>query len=69
MRISHQSGTQMHVQGSGVGTLSLMSMPSLDEGPLEAQTSIPCVELTMIVWDLDDDQLWEVLEALQTETA
>ena len=36
-------------------------MPSLDEGP---QT-----ELTRDVEDLNDDQLWEVLEALQMEMA
>ena len=39
----------------------LPSKPSLDN---RAQ-----MELTRDVQDLDDDQLWEVLEALQMETA
>ena len=30
---------------------------------------MPQVELTRNVSDLDDDQFWEVLEALQTKTA
>ena len=27
------------------------------------------MELTSNLWDLDDDQLWEVLEAVQLRTA
>ena len=42
-------------------TWPLPSKPNVDDGP---QT-----ELTRDIQDLDDDQLWEVLEALQTETA
>ena len=43
-------------------------MSILDKGPLEAQASTPQVELTRYVQDLSDNQLWEVLETLQTET-
>ena len=35
----------------------------------EAQASTPCAELTRDAQDLNDDQLWEALQALQTETA
>ena len=47
-----------------MGIFPLSSMPSLDEGQSEAQA-----ELTREVWDLNDDQMWEVLEALQTKMA
>ena len=46
-----------------------LRMPSLDEGPSEAQASLPQPELTMDAKDLDDNQLWEVLEDLKTKTA
>ena len=68
VKSSHQSGTPTHVQGGGVGTQPLPSMPSLDKGLLEAQTPMSQEELTRDVQDLDDDELWELLEALQTET-
>ena len=45
----------------GVDTQPLPSEPNPDDGPH--------MELTRDVWDLDDDQLWEMLEALQMETA
>ena len=53
--------------GERVSSLS-PSMPSPDEGP-EAQTSMPQAYLTRDVWNLDSDQLQEVLEALQTVMA
>ena len=49
-----------------MGIQPFPSMSSLDEGPSEAQASMPQLKLTKDVWDLSDDQLWEVLEALQT---
>ena len=48
-----------------MGIQPLPSRPSLDEGPSEAQTSMPQMELTRDVWDPNDDQMQEVLEALQ----
>ena len=57
----------MQVKGEGIHPLPRVS--SLDEGPSEAQASMPWVELGRDIQDLDDDQLQEVLEALQTETA
>ena len=57
------------MQGRGLGIWPLLSIPSLDEGPLEAKASIPQVELTRDVLEFNDDQLWEALEALQTKTA
>ena len=45
----------------GVDMWPLPTMPSQDNGPQ--------MELTRDVWNLDDDQLWEVLEALQMEIA
>ena len=69
MRSSHQSGAWIHVQGRGVGTWPLPRMPNLDKGLSEAQVPMPLEELSRDVWDLDNDQLWEVLEALQTEMA
>ena len=59
----------MHVQGRAEGTQPLPRVPSLDEGPSEAQASKPHVGLIRDVQDLNDDQLWEVLEALQTKMA
>ena len=47
--------------GGEMETQPLPSEPHLDNGP---QT-----ELTRDLWDLDDDQLWEVLEAVQLEAA
>ena len=44
-------------------------MPSPDKGPSEAQASMSQAELTRDVWDLDNDQLQEVLGALQTKMA
>ena len=44
-----------------MGAQPLPSKPQLDDGPRQ--------EVTRDVWDLDDDQLWEVLEALQMKTA
>ena len=66
-RSNHPSDTQMHMQGRGVGIQPLPCMPSPDEGPSEAQASRPWAELPMGVWDLNDDQLQEVLEPLQTK--
>ena len=57
------------MQGRRVGIWPFPSMPNLDKGPLEAQTSMPQAELTRDVWDLDDDQLWEALEALQVKVS
>ena len=50
-----------HMFRMGVDTQPLSSVPNLDNGPW--------MELTRDVWDLDNDQLWEMLEALQMETA
>ena len=57
------------MQGRGVSVQPLPSVPSPDEEPSEAQASIPQVELTRDIWDLNNDQLWEVLETLQTKVA
>ena len=59
----------MHMQGRGMGIQPLPSAPSPDEEPLETQASMPQVELTRDVQDLNNDQLQEVLEALQIEMA
>ena len=48
----------------GVSAQPLPSASSLEEGLLEAQMSTSQMELTRDVWDLNDDQLWEVLQAL-----
>ena len=69
MRISHLSGTQMHVQGRVMGIQPLPNMPSLDKGLSEAQAFMLHVELSRDVWDLNENQLQEVLEALQTKMA
>ena len=59
---SHPSCVQVPVQGEGVDTQPLSSKPHLDNGPQ--------VELiTRDLQDLDNDQLQEVLEAVQFETA
>ena len=60
VRSSHPSGTGAPVQGRG-GYLTCPQWAHLDKGT--------CLELTRDVQDLDDDQLWEMLEALQMETA
>ena len=69
VRSSCQYGAQRHVQGRAVGTQPLPSMPSLEKGLSEAQASMLQVEITRDVQDLDDNQLWEILEALKTEMA
>ena len=60
-RSSHPSGVQVPAQGGTVETGPLPSKPHLDNGP---QT-----ELTRDLLDLDYDQLWELLEAVQLEAA
>ena len=55
------------MQSRGVGICSLSSMPSPEKGLAETQASIPQAELTRDVWDLNNEQLWKVLEALQTK--
>ena len=65
-RSSHQSGTQTHVHSRGLAIWPVPGMPSLEKGPSGAQASTTQAELTRDVWDLDDDQLWGALEALQT---
>ena len=67
-RSIHSSGTHKHVQIRGVGIWPLPSMPSQDKRLSEAQASMPQVELTWDVWDLNDNQLQEAVEALQTKT-
>ena len=69
VRSSHLLGVQMHVQGRG-------SVPSLSSKCLaqkrdyqEAPVCASQTELTRDVWDLDDDQFGEGLEALQTKMA
>ena len=58
-RSSHPSGAWMPLQGRGwIPDLSPVT-PTQMMGP----------RLTRDAWDLDDDQLQEVLEALQMETA
>ena len=59
---SHPSDTQVPVHCEGIGTQPLPSGPHLDNRP---QTDLATRDL----WDLDDDQLWEVLEAVHLETA
>ena len=60
-RSSHPSGTQVPAQGGEVETQALPSEPSLDDGSQR--------ELIQDIGDLDNDQLWEVLEALHMEIA
>ena len=50
------------VQGEGMDAWPLPSEFHLDNGP---QMDLATRDL----WDLDDDQLWEVLEVIQLETA
>ena len=59
---SHPSSTQAPVMGEGVEAWPLPSEPYLDNGPQMDLT-------TRNLWDLDDDQLWEALEAVLLETA
>ena len=54
---SHPSGTQAPVKGKGVDARPLPSESHLDNGSQR--------ELTKDLCDLDDDQLWEALEAAQ----
>ena len=58
-RGSHSSGTQAPAQGEEVESWPLPSEPHLDNGPQ--------LELTWDIWDLDIDELWEVLKALHME--
>ena len=46
MRSSHQSHTQMYIQGRGMGTQPLPNMHHLDKGPSEAQESTPQAEIS-----------------------
>ena len=52
--------------GEWVSNLSTHAQPGQRA---ETQASTPQAELTMHVWDLNKNQLWEVLEALQPKTA
>ena len=61
-RSSHPSDAWVPVQGEGVDTQSLPCEPQLDDGPWMKLT-------TRDLGDLDDDQLLEVLEAVQLKTA
>ena len=58
MQSSHPSGPQAPVQGEGVDTQTLPSKSHLDNGPQMELT-------TRDLWDLDNDQLREALEAVQ----
>ena len=55
---SHLSGTQAPVQGEGMDAQPLPSKPHLDNGPWMDLA-------TRDLWDLDSNQLWEALEAIQ----
>ena len=68
-RGSHPSGAQTHVQGRGDSIWPLPTVPSLGKWLLEAQASMPWVELTRDAQDLNSDQLQVAPEALQTEMA
>ena len=68
-RDHHPSGAGTPMQSRGVSIWPLSSVPSPDKEPLEAQAPVPQAKLTRDVWDLDNDQLWEVLETLQTKLA
>ena len=63
---SHPSGTQTHMQGRGVG---IQPLPSPEEGLSKVQTSMSQAQPTRDVWDLDNDQLQQVLKALQIKMA
>ena len=56
----------MHVQGRGEG-ICHPRVSSLDEGLSESQAFMFQEELIRGVQDLDNNQLWGVLEALQTK--
>ena len=60
-RMSHPISAQATCAGWGVDAWPLLSEPTSDSGPQ--------LEFTRDVWDLDDDQLREVLEALHLEMA
>ena len=68
-RSSHPLGIWTHIKGRDLGVQPLANVPSLEEGLSEAQMSMSQMELIRDVWYLDDEQLWEVLEALQTKMA
>ena len=59
---SHPFGTQTPVQGEGMDTQPLPSKPHLDNRP---QTELT----TRDIWNLDNDQLRDALEAVQFMTA
>ena len=67
MRDGHLSGAWTHPQSSGACVQPLPHVPCLEESLSEAPLSTSWTELTRDIWDLDDDQLCKVLEALQTK--
>ena len=62
----HSSSAWAYTKGRAAGMQPLSNMPSSEEGLSEAQVSMSQTEPMREVWDLDVDQLHEVLGALQT---